>query len=358
MTPHFTGGMNSQSEMGGRQEGERGSTLRSSSPTVSVVIPVYNGAALLERALESVRAQRYTDYEVLVVDDGSADGSAAVAARYLAQPGVVGRCLRQSHRQVAAARNAGIREARGAYIALLDHDDLWYPDKLRVVMAEFARHPEAGLVCHDEHIVRDGRRLRTARNGPAVDRMYERLLFSGNTLCVSSTVFRRDSALAIGGFREDPRLDTVEDYDFWLRLSRTARFRFIPEVLGAYQVVDRSSSSRIAYLHTNLECLLKDHLDSYFGSPLTPAARWRMRRRLATVYRSAATQLMRHGEDPDQQQAYVLRMLRTYPLSANNLIRAGLWTAKAVREALQSHRGQHHPTPTDPQPAPSRRSPA
>ncbi len=298
------------------------------SPEVSVVIPVYNGAALLERALDSVYAQHYTDYEVIVVDDGSIDNTHEIAARYLSRQGMRGRCIRQPNKKVAAARNVGMQASAGAYIALLDHDDLWYPDKLQVVMRAFERHPEADLICHNEHILRGGRIVRTSHNGPASGgRLYEQLLFSGNVLCVSSVVFKKIKALAIGGFREDAQFDTVEDYDFWMRLSRVAQFRFLEDVLAAYYVVDGSASRRIEYLHANLEHLLQDHFSTYFGERAGLLAHWRMRRRLSVVYRSAATQLMRYHEQPDKQREYVMRMLRTYPFTARNLVRAALWAA-------------------------------
>ncbi len=294
-------------------------------PVVSVVIPAYNAAAFIERTLDSVRVQDYSAYELIVVDDGSTDQTAEIVTTYLARYGLRGRCIRQSNRQIAAARNAGLRAACGAYIALLDHDDLWYPDKLRVVMREFERRPDVDLICSNEHIIADGRILRTTRTGPAARRMYERLLFRGNVLCASTTVFRTDKALAIGGFRERPEFNTVEDYDFWMRFSQAARLHFIPDVLGAYQVRARGASRRVVYHHTNLEHLLRDHFAAYFGDRPGCLARLRIRRRLSTVYRSAAGQLMTCQEDPKQQRAYIARMLRAYPVGWRNLLRALLW---------------------------------
>ncbi|MBI5202595.1 MAG: glycosyltransferase family 2 protein [Elusimicrobia bacterium] len=196
-------------------------------PTVSVVIPAYNAASFIEKTLDTVRAQTYRDWEVVLVDDGSTDGTADVVEKYLAKHGMPGRCIRQPNGKIAAARNAGMKAARGRYIALLDHDDLWRPEKLETVMAEFEKHPEADLVCHNEDIVKDGTILRTSENGPYCEKMYERLLWVGNALSPSATVFKKEKALAIGGMRENAEFNTVEDYDFWMRLSKVARYQFL-----------------------------------------------------------------------------------------------------------------------------------
>lgn len=300
-------------------------------PLVSVVIPAYNAAEFIERTLDSVRAQTYDSWEVVVVDDGSADGTHEVVERYLKRYGLPGRCVRQENKKIAAARNAGMRAARGAYIALLDHDDVWYPEKLSAVMREFALHPDADLVCHNENIVKDGAVLRVSRNGPAVPRMYERLLFQGGALSPSASVFRRDKALVIGGFRENAEFNTVEDYDFWMRFSRGAKFYFIDQVLGEYQVVERAASRRVVYHHENMEAMLRDHFRSYFGKHPGVCGRVRIRRRLAVVYRSALGQLMDHGESPDRQREYVLRMLRAFPVEPKNLVRTLFWLLSCLR---------------------------
>src|SRR5438132_1599837 len=109
---------------------------------VSVVIPVYNGERYLADAIQSVRDQTYQNFEVIVVDDGSTDGSADVAQRF----GEAIRYVHQANGGVCKARNAGIAAARGAYIAFLDQDDLWLPDKLAAQVTYLDSHPEVGAV--------------------------------------------------------------------------------------------------------------------------------------------------------------------------------------------------------------------
>ncbi len=292
---------------------------------VSVVIPAWNAEAFIHKTLESVKKQTYTDYEIIVVDDGSGDETEKEVRNFLAAESVNGKCIRQENKKIAGARNTGMRAAQGEFIALLDHDDLWYPDKLEKVMAEFEDHPEVDLIGHHINMTKDGKLVATIRKGPASPRMYERLLLVGNALAPSATVFRKDKALAIGGFRENPEFNTVEDYDFWMRMSRVSKFRFIDEVLAEYPVVARSASSRVEYHHNNLEALLRDHFREYFGERPGLAARLLMRRRLAAVYRSAVGQLLESGEDPEKLRNYVHRMLLEFPLDPKNLVRALQW---------------------------------
>src|SRR5437867_2556724 len=120
----------------------RGSMVGSMPPCVSVVIPVYNGERYLADAIQSVLDQTYENFEVIVVDDGSTDESAAVAKRF----GEAIRYVHQANGGVSKARNTGIAEARGVYLAFLDQDDLWLPDKLSVQVAYLDSHPEVGAV--------------------------------------------------------------------------------------------------------------------------------------------------------------------------------------------------------------------
>jgi hypothetical protein len=161
--------------------------------------------------------------------------------------------------------------------------------------------------------------------------MYEKLLFGGNALSPSASVFKKAKAMAIGGFRENPEFNTVEDYDFWMRFSRVGKFHFVDRVLGEYQMVERAASRRVQYHHANTEALLQDHFTTYLREHPGWQTRLRIRRRLASVYRSALGQLMGYREQPELQHAYLLKMLRTFPLDPKNLVRAAQWAVKRGR---------------------------
>ena len=305
------------------------------SPAVSVVIPAYNAAAFIEATLATVAAQTFDDFEVIVIDDGSTDDTAAVAERFLKAHGLAGQTIKQPNKKIAGARNTGWRAARAPWIAFLDHDDAWYPNKLERTLKEIATHPDAELVCHNENVTEGGRLLRVCKNGPDwTPDMYERLLFKGNALSPSCVTVKREKLEEVGGFREDAQFNTVEDYDLWMRLAKVCRFHFFPEVLGDYHFEERGASRRIVYHHTNLEHLLRDHFRSLFGERPSLSQRLRIRRRLSGVYRSALGLLMTYGEAPQEQSRYARLMLREFPLDPKNVAKAVVWSARSV-----AHRG-------------------
>lgn len=301
-----------------------------SAPRVSVVIPAYNAAVFIEETLDTVASQTYRDFEIIVVDDGSSDNTTEIVTAYLKRKELHGRCIKQENKKIAGARNTGIAAAQGELIAFLDHDDAWFPTRLEQGLEAFDAPPSVDLVCNDENITEQGKLLRVHHNGPLADNMYERLLFKGNALSPSCVLVRKSKLDEIGGFREEPEFNTVEDYDLWMRLSRVARFRFIPKVLGEYHFEERGASRRIVYHHTNTEHLLRDHFKSLFGDSPGAYASMRIHRRLAAVYRSALGLLMTYGEDFKSQRQYASRMLTTFPFDPKNLAKAIIWAAKSL----------------------------
>jgi glycosyltransferase involved in cell wall biosynthesis len=200
-------------------------------PTVSVVIPTHNRRRLLLRALRSVLVQREIELEVLVVDDGSIDNSAE-AVRSLDDPRV-GVLRHQTSRGVATARNAGAAAAAGTWIALLDDDDLWAPDKLtrQVTAAQEAgaRWAYAGAVEIDE----EGRLLGGERPPPPellVQELTRRNLMPAGS---SNVIMLADVFRSSGGF--DVGLRHLADWDMWLRLSALGSPASVPEALVAYR---------------------------------------------------------------------------------------------------------------------------
>lgn len=299
-------------------------------PRVTVLIPAYAASRFIAATLDSVAAQTYRDFEIIVVDDGSPDETKAAVDAWLARTATPGICVRRTNGRIAAARNTGLRAAKGELIALLDHDDFWTPDKLALTVAEFDAHPETVLVGHHVDVVRDGRVIRTERRGPAAPDMYERLLFVGSSVSPSGATFRRDKALEIGGFRENPEFNTVEDYDFWMRLSLRGPFRFIDKSLASYTLIPGSASSKIEYHYSNQESLLRDHFTSYLGPRPGFIDRLRVRRRMSYVYRAAVGALLEPGSDRILRRRYALKMLSSWPLSIKNLGRAAQSALAAI----------------------------
>lgn len=181
--------------------------------TVSVIIPTYNRGWILREAVDSVLAQDYADYELIVVDDGSTDATASVLQMYADRI----RILRQKNKGVSAARNTGIRAASGMLIAFLDSDDLWLPAKLGHQVAFFKQHPDAVACQTEETWVRNGVRVNPKRrhrkpSGMIFEPSLELCLVSPSAVMIRRTLFDQ-----VGLF--DENLPACEDYDLWLRVS-------------------------------------------------------------------------------------------------------------------------------------------
>ena len=209
---------------------------RPPAPPVSVVIPAYNRAATIGAAIGSVLRQTWEDFELVVVDDGSTDGTVA-AARKVADPRL--RVVAAPRNLGAAgARNLGVREARGAWIAFQDSDDEWLPEKLAKQMARLAADPGfvaayCGLLTVGALDARPGERTTIRYRpdpsvGPVEGDILEPLLM-GNMISTQTLVVRRDVFLALGSF--DEAVTPIEDWDFALRLARRGRVAFVDEPL-------------------------------------------------------------------------------------------------------------------------------
>ncbi len=209
-------------------------------PHVSVVIPAYNQAQYLGGAIRSVLEQRYRDYEILVVDDGSTDTTPEVAQGF--GPNVL--CIRQENQGLAGARNTGIRHARGELVALLDSDDEWLPGYLERMVGLAEAHPEAVVYyCAVEYIGPDDQDLPQKPDAIVLppEEMYATLL-RYNFLVPSTILMRREAVEQAGLFDTDFR--RLQDWELWLRMLRSgARFAGTDERLVRYRLHDSSLST-------------------------------------------------------------------------------------------------------------------
>jgi glycosyltransferase involved in cell wall biosynthesis len=229
----------------------------------SIVIPSYNSSHLISETLDSVRRQTFRDYEVLVTNDGSTDNTEAVLEEYGRMwPDFPLKVIAQTNKGIGGARNSGVFRAIGDFIAFLDADDHWYPEKLQRVKEIIDTNYGIDIVCHDEMEVRgDGKRVRS-RYGSVRNPAYEFLLFKTNSLSTSATVVKRLLAIDAGGFSEDPTFNSAEDYEFWLRLAKIgAKFEYLPEVLGEYRRVEGSITQQNEYHLRNIFNVVEHHLD-------------------------------------------------------------------------------------------------
>jgi len=182
-------------------------------PLVSVIIPTYNRGWILQEAIDSVLDQDFSDFELIVVDDGSNDNTREILGAYRDRITV----LRQPNRGVSAARNRGINEAAGQLIAFLDSDDLWLPGKLSTQVGFFEDNADAVINQTQEIWIRNGQRVNPKKrhhkfSGMIFERSLALCLVSPSAVMIKKSLFE-----AVGGF--DENLPACEDYDLWLRIS-------------------------------------------------------------------------------------------------------------------------------------------
>lgn len=204
----------------------------SADPLVSVIIPCFNAAKMIERTLASVRRQTYSNIEIIVVDDCSTDDTLAIL-RGQESHGV--RVIAREHNSgsPSAPRNDGIAAARGAFLAFLDQDDEWHPDKLRRQIAVISQHEEMALIgCRSEEIWPDGSRtLMNATHAPPVGREAWRTMLRESFYVPSMIVARTETVRRIGGFDESLR-SGEEDQDFAIRTALEGEVGFLDQVLA------------------------------------------------------------------------------------------------------------------------------
>jgi len=212
-------------------------------PLISIVIPTYNHASFLGRALKSVTDQTYINWEVIVIDNHSSDNTNEVMESFI-DPRI--RYLKiHNNGVIAASRNMGIRAANGEWIAFLDSDDWWTEDKLKVCFN--AINDKVDFVYHHLKMVSDKPRYlrRGLMKTPQLTvPVIMDLVLNGNKIINSSVVVRKKLLLEIGGINEDVKVIASEDYDTWLRIAKlTNNFLCVPCKLGFYGVHGNNTSN-------------------------------------------------------------------------------------------------------------------
>ncbi|MBK8095570.1 MAG: glycosyltransferase family 2 protein [Planctomycetes bacterium] len=259
---------------------------------IAVVIPAHDAERWLGFALESLKQQTLPPAEIVVVDDGSTDGTASVAARF----GV--RCVRQDQKGPGAARNRGVAETTAPFVAFLDADDWFAPAKLERQLARLAELG-AALVCSDAWIVSGDKVVRCKNQHHVVPSVLtlERLL-QGNPVICSTVLARRESIARAGGFDEDPRLIATEDYDLWLRMAQHEPIAYLAEPLSFYRVHPGSLSANRRFVN-GVDRILDKVITHFDGEAHFQKL---VARRRAGVRLDLAWDLLRSGDPVEARQ--------------------------------------------------------
>ena len=269
-------------------------------PQVSVIIPSYNRAHCVEKAIDSVFEQGNSEVEIVLVDDGSTDNTRELIQRKYDDR--VSYCY-QENQGIPGARNTGIKKARGKYIAFLDSDDFWLPEKLQKQLNLFAEHPEYGLVASCCGKIRmDGSYQKHNRWGKSG--WVLRDLFEKNFIRTSSVIIRRDCFDKVGLF--DEVLLQTQDYDLWLRMAAEYQVGFINESLTVYldNAKGISTDSLLGRLYRQ-RVLEKDYLKKLVPEKL-------YNRRMAQMCNVIGRHYIRRG-DREKGLRYLKRSRRLSP---------------------------------------------
>lgn len=233
-------------------------------PRVSVIIPTYNGAAFIAETLRSVLAQTFRNYEVLVVDDGSTDDTAAVVRSF----GHEVRYFYKENGGPGAARNFGLRHARGEYIALLDHDDLWLPQRLELGVEVLDQQPDVAMVYADAYVYDQAGEEVSCRSFEASRPHQGRIfaeLFKENFIPNLTVLVRKSCLLEFGGFDESGRMLITDDYHMWLLLAARYPVARIDRPVGTFRVHEGNLSGDLELVHWNVVATLEDICRRYPG---------------------------------------------------------------------------------------------
>lgn len=258
---------------------------------LSVIIPTYNRESLVQAAVDSTLRQSMPPHEVLVCDDGSSDETVArLRQRFADVPQV--KILSLPHSGLpAVARNAGIAASRGDWLAFLDSDDVWLPDKTARQHAAVASHPTLGMVCTNAFVQRHGVAPQLypmlIRDVPTGD-ITVRQLLDDNAVVTSSVIVRRSLLVAAGAFSARPQLQSVEDYELWLRIGTLAPIYYLSDPLVVYRD-DTADSLRRAQ---------------------TPSSHWRARLEVLACLRAFSAATGRNPHDRSLPQVITAAEVR------------------------------------------------
>jgi glycosyltransferase involved in cell wall biosynthesis len=281
-----------------------------SKPTVSIIIPVYNRANLIGRCIRSVLEQTYSDFELIVVDDGSTDNTAEMIRRFSDRRIEI--LTVPENRGAQFARNMGIQHAVGKYIAFQDSDDEWTNNKLdKQVEVLDKAGPEVGLVYSGYWNVRGNSRvyLPSPATRPKEGDLHK-ILLMGNFITTQTVLLKAECLARAGLF--DERLTRLQDWELWLRISHYYLFRFIDEPLVISYFQSESITADEEKLVKSFEMILEKHAHDFN----------RDRKALAHIYYFIGTHLLYSAQAPSKESVYLRRALCFDPANFKHLLYA------------------------------------
>jgi glycosyltransferase involved in cell wall biosynthesis len=310
--------------------------LDNKSPLVSVIIPAYNQANYLERAIQSVLSQTYQDFNIFVIDDGSTDNTPLVASQF----GDNIRYIRQDNQGLGGARNTGIRASESEYIGLLDADDEWSPEFLKKMVFQMTCASNVAVVyCYAQGIDSEERYLPQIFGGPVIspEKVYHTIL-RANFLIPSTILMRRSVICSVGLFEQNNRMiHGCEDWDLWLRILRNNPeyiFAGVPECLVRYRLHKNSLSVNTG----KMQAAVREVIKKNYGPDDELSKNWSKEKQRAYggVYRYHLITSIQQSGDWQTGPLLLSKALHADPTLALDL---GLFYDLALGTQLVGHRG-------------------
>jgi len=291
---------------------------------ISVIIPAYNHASFLASTIDSALSQTLKPSEIIVVDDGSTDDTSSVLRTFVHKI----RVLRQNNRGVAAARNRGAEIATGDYLAFLDADDVWLPQKLEMQLDRFRSEPGLGLVhCALEQIDENNRSLGLSLDGMEGSVANEMLLFNRPTILGGGSGAMMPTPVFKAAGKFDERLSTSADWDLYYRIARKYKIGFVPRVLLRYRLHGTN-------MHASVRCMEHDMLLAYSKAFLSADdADLPLRRRcLGNLHKVLAGSFFSTGE----RAGFLRNALKSLILTPDNITYFAQYPVRRRRRSLEN----------------------
>ena len=291
-------------------------------PRISVIIPAYNPGPYLDFAIQSVIGQTVSDWEIILVDDGSPEDLSYVKERY---PFVI--LLRQQNQGQSAARNAGIASAIGDFVAFLDQDDIWLPTKLERQIKMMEANKKLGL-CHTQFEIVDRNRTKIC-DGFGRYQTYAEML-TGGGICGATSVMVRRGLLTSKPFRTV--FEPAEDYDLWLRLARDYETAFVPSCEALYRQHETNQSRRYMNTYRAIIRILQSHLAEAEtrGDIVAANAAKQGMQRIRPTYSGQAFDQARQSLHQRQPVPFVVHLYHAIRLSPQYMAGAALQKLRKV----------------------------
>jgi glycosyltransferase involved in cell wall biosynthesis len=280
--------------------------------TISVIVPAYNAERTILETIESVQQQTFSDFELIVINDGSTDRTLELLSTV--QDSRL-KIFSYENGGLSVARNRGICHATGEFIAFLDADDLWTPDKLELQLAALQQHPEAGVAYSWTHFMDEqGKSFHPDKPTFFEGNVYPQLLVSNFLASGSNPLIRRQAIESVGEF--DPSVSGAADWDFWLRLAAGWPFVVVPKPQILYRQSSGSMSSKIPFME---KCNLMVFERGFQAAP--PELQFLKNQSLANIYQYLAQLCLTRipGADGAKQAGQRLWMaIRLHPQTLLN----------------------------------------